>query len=71
MVFNNSSVYVSPRSKIGKNVRIGNNTVIHDNAKIEGNSVIRNGCSLGEPLVAYYLDRSYEKGPPMETAFRS
>ncbi|MGD0792503.1 MAG: DapH/DapD/GlmU-related protein [Terriglobales bacterium] len=59
MKFNNRNVCISPRSKIGSNVRIGDNTVVYDNVEIGDNSIICNDVVLGEPLGTYYRDPDY------------
>jgi len=48
---------------IGDNVRIGNNTIIRNNVVIGDNSFIGPDCILGEPLAAFYTDKSYENPP--------
>ena len=47
LVFNNRNVYVSPKSKIGQNVRIGDNVAIYDNVEIPDNSSSAMIASLG------------------------
>lgn len=59
MKFNNRNVYISPKAKIGTNVKIGDNTVIYDNVTIGDNSIICNDCVIGEPLNDYYFKESY------------
>jgi acetyltransferase-like isoleucine patch superfamily enzyme len=63
MKFNNHNVYISPKAKIGGNVRIGDNSVIYDNVEVGDNTILCNDCVLGEPLHAYYQDSSYENPP--------
>jgi len=63
MKFNSRNIYVSPKSKIGHNVRIGDNTVIYDDVHIGDNSIICNDVVLGEPLNSYYQDPDYENPP--------
>jgi|ERR1035437_1454147 acetyltransferase-like isoleucine patch superfamily enzyme len=63
MKFTGRGVYVSPKAKIGRNVRIGDNTVIYDNVEIRDGSIVCNDCVIGEPLNAYYRDTSYENPP--------
>ncbi|MFL0105401.1 acyltransferase, partial [Tenacibaculum maritimum] len=57
---NNKNVYISPKARIGRNVKIGDNTVIYDNVEIGDNSIICNDCILGEPLNDYYTSERYE-----------
>jgi acetyltransferase-like isoleucine patch superfamily enzyme len=59
MKFNNRNVYISPKSKLGNNVRIGDNAAIYDHVEIGDNSVICNDSVIGEPLAAYYRDPGY------------
>lgn len=63
MKFNGHGVYVSPKARIGRNVRIGDNAVIYDNVEIGDDSVVCNDCVIGEPLNAYYRDARYENPP--------
>ena len=60
MKFNNRNVYISPKSKLGNNVRIGDNTAIYDNVEIGDDSIICNDSVIGEPLAAYYQDTGYQ-----------
>jgi acetyltransferase-like isoleucine patch superfamily enzyme len=60
MKFNNRNVYISPKSKLGNNVRIGDNTAIYDNVEIGDDSIICNDSVIGEPLAAYYHDSGYK-----------
>ena len=59
MKFNNINVIISPKAKIGKNVRIGDNTTIYDNVEIGDNTIISNNCIIGEPLNDYYFNEEY------------
>lgn len=63
MKFNNRNVWISPKAKIGINVRIGDNTVIYDNVEIGDNSTICNDCVIGEPIGDYYNNLSYVNPP--------
>lgn len=63
MKFNNRNVFVSPKARIGENVRIGDNTVIYEGVEIGDHSVICNDCIIGEPLNAYYHDDAYQQPP--------
>jgi len=60
MKFNNRNVYISPKAKLGNNVRIGDNTAIYDNVEIGDDSIICNDSVIGEPLAAYYHDSGYK-----------
>ncbi len=60
MKFNNRNVFVSPKARIGKNVRIGDNSVIYDNVTIGDNSIICNDCVIGEPTNDYYYKDNYQ-----------
>jgi acetyltransferase-like isoleucine patch superfamily enzyme len=60
MKFNKRNVYISPKSKLGNNVRIGDNTAIYDNVEIGDDSIICNDSVIGEPLAAYYHDPGYK-----------
>lgn len=60
MKFNNKNVFISPKAKIGNNVRIGDNTVIYDHVEIGDHTTICNDCVIGEPLNTYYSDDSYQ-----------
>ena len=70
MKFNNRNVVISPKAKIGENVRIGDNTVIYDNVEIGDNTTICNDCVLGEPLNSYYSDEHY-KNPALKIGANS
>ncbi|MDG4944787.1 hypothetical protein NMK71_00020 [Weeksellaceae bacterium KMM 9713] len=59
MKFNNKGIVISPKSKIGNNVRIGDNTTIYDNVIIEDNTIISNNCVIGEPINDYYYNDLY------------
>lgn len=59
MKFNNINVIISPKAKIGKNVRIGDNTTIYDNVEIGDDTIISNNCIIGEPLNDYYFNEEY------------
>lgn len=63
MKFNNRNVYISPKAKIGANVKIGDNSVIYDNVEIGEGSIICNDNVIGEPLGSYYRDPDYENPP--------
>jgi acetyltransferase-like isoleucine patch superfamily enzyme len=63
MKFNQRNVYISPKARIGVNVKIGDNTSIYDNVEIGDNSIICNDCQIGEPLPAYYTRDDYENPP--------
>lgn len=63
MKFNNRNVYVSPKAKLGKNVRIADGATIYDNVVIGDNCVIGNDCVIGEPLSSYYEDENYINPP--------
>lgn len=63
MKFNGVGVYISPKAKIGANVRIGDRTIVYDNVEIGDNTTISNDCVLGEPINDYYYDASYENPP--------
>jgi len=63
MKFNQINTYISPKAKIGKNVRIGDNTFIYDNVEIGDNSIISNNCIIGEPTQQYYYEENYENKP--------
>lgn len=65
MKFNNRNVVISPRTRVGQNVRIGDNSVIYENVEIGDNSTICNDCVIGEPLNAYYHDAAYENPPTL------
>lgn len=54
---------VSPKARIGKNVKIGDNCAIYDNVEIGDDSIICNDCTIGEPLAAYYRDPNYQNPP--------
>ena len=45
------SAIVSPKAKIGKNVRIGHFSVVHDDVIIGDNTIIEGYCELGYPTV--------------------
>jgi acetyltransferase-like isoleucine patch superfamily enzyme len=60
MKFNQRNVYISPKAKIGVNVKIGDNTSIYDHVEIGDDSIICNDCQIGEPLPAYYSKDDYE-----------
>jgi len=60
MKFNNRNVFISPKAKLGNNVRIGDNTAIYDNVEIGDDSVICDNCVIGEPPNAYYSAKTYE-----------
>jgi len=60
MKFKNRNVIISPKAKIGQNVRIGDDTVIYDNVEIGDNSIIANNCIIGEPNSDYYYTDDYE-----------
>ncbi|MGV8947016.1 MAG: acyltransferase [Lutibacter sp.] len=45
---------ISPNSKIGINVSIGEGSIIYDNVEIEENTVIGPYCIIGEPTASYY-----------------
>jgi acetyltransferase-like isoleucine patch superfamily enzyme len=59
MKFNNINIFISPKAKIGKNVRVGDNSTIYDNVVIGDNTVISDHCVIGEPNNNYYSE--YEK----------
>lgn len=59
-MFNNFNTRISPRSTIGKNVRIGDYTVIFDNVVLEDNVTIAHNCVIGEPLNDYYTNQVYQ-----------
>jgi acetyltransferase-like isoleucine patch superfamily enzyme len=63
MKFNNRNVSISPKAKLGLNVKIGDNTVIYDNVVIGDNTIICNDCHIGEPTGSYYKDASYINPP--------
>lgn len=58
--FNGIGVQISPKAKIGKNVRIGDNTIIYDNVVIGDDTTICNNCVIGEPLNSYYYNDGEE-----------
>lgn len=60
MKFNQRNVFISPRARLGKDVRIGDNSSIYDNVTVDDNSVICNDCVLGEPTSDYYNNPDYE-----------
>lgn len=60
MKFNNINVSISPKAKIGNNVKIGDNTIIYDNVEIGDNTIISNDCVVGEPLNDYYYSDNYQ-----------
>lgn len=70
MKFNNRNVYISPKAKIGYNVKIGDNTIIYDNVIIGDNTIICNDCVLGEPLNEYYHNDKYHN-PVLEIGANS
>ena len=59
MKFNNKNIVVSPKAKVGENVKIGDNTIIYDNVEIGDNTIICNDCVIGEPLNSYYSSKNY------------
>ncbi len=63
MKFNNRNIFISPKAKIGKNVKVGDNTVIYDNVEVGDNSIICNDCVIGEPPSSYYKDIKNYKNP--------
>jgi len=63
MKFNNRNVSISPKAKLGLNVKIGDNTVIYDNVVIGDNTIICNDCHIGEPSGSYYNDADYINPP--------
>src|SRR5688572_24045432 len=64
MKFNNHNIFISPKAKIGENVRIGDNTIIYDNVVIGSNSIICNDCVIGEPSGDYYKNITEYENPP-------
>lgn len=63
MKFTGRNLYVSPKAKIGKNVRIGDNCTVYDGVEIGDDSIICNDTVLGEPLASYYRDSAYINPP--------
>jgi len=63
MKFNNRNILVSPKARIGKNVKIGDNCAIYDNVEIGDDSIICNDCTIGEPLAGYYQNSDYQNPP--------
>jgi acetyltransferase-like isoleucine patch superfamily enzyme len=63
MKFTGRDVYLSPKSKVGCDVRIGDNTTIYDYVEIGDHSVICNDCVIGEPLNSYYSEPGYVNPP--------
>ena len=53
---------VSPRAKIGGNVRIGNYTHIYDNLVIEDDSVIGDHCVIGHPAPGRWAGKTLRIG---------
>lgn len=60
MKFNGINQFISPKARIGQNVKIGDHTMIYDNVIIGDGTIVSNHCVLGEPLSAYYEDGNYE-----------
>ncbi len=60
MKFNNRNIFISPKAKMGQNVKIGDNSVVYDNVEIGDNSIIANDCIIGEPVNDYYFSDDYE-----------
>ena len=63
MKFNARNVDLSPKARLGQNVKVGDNSVIYDNVEVGDNSIICNDCVIGEPLASYYHDPGYVNPP--------
>jgi len=59
MIFKGGNSVVSPRARLGRNVRIGDRSVIHDNVVLEDDVTIANDCVIGEPQSDYYEGEHY------------
>jgi acetyltransferase-like isoleucine patch superfamily enzyme len=63
MKFNNRNVHISPRARLGVNVKIGDNSAIYDNVEIGDGTVLCDNVVIGEPLNAYYHEPDYRNPP--------
>jgi acetyltransferase-like isoleucine patch superfamily enzyme len=61
--FSGCGAIISPMTKLGKNVRIGDRTIIYDNVEIGDNTIICNDCVIGEPLNSYYNEMDSYNNP--------
>jgi acetyltransferase-like isoleucine patch superfamily enzyme len=59
MKFNGRNIFISPKAKLGSNVRVGDNAIIYDGVEIGDDSTICNNVVLGEPLAQYFKDPDY------------
>jgi len=50
--------FISPKARIGYNVKIGSGVIIYDNVEIGDNSFIGPYCVIGEPTSEYYTENS-------------
>lgn len=63
MKFNGRNIFVSPKARLGINVKIGDNSTIYDNVEIGDNTIVCNDSVIGEPLNDYYHGAKYENPP--------
>jgi acetyltransferase-like isoleucine patch superfamily enzyme len=63
MKFDGRNVTVSPKARLGRDVRLGDNVTIYDGVELGDGSTICNDCVLGEPPAGFYRDAAFVNPP--------